>query len=568
MNKYRTLYKALPFCIEDKENQDILEKENIYKTYTYKSNFANIASSNDNEEFFKAKQKQAINTLYDEQCTSMYLRKTEKREIHFNPMSSTLYVDTQAKAIYIFTNDKDYIDCDTIHEQIKQECNLQESLEELQSYTPSLFLDSTLLKGSKELESNPYLFGETQSPNNPYSNDTSSPSHTSLDESTPIYHFSPKDEDNNLGTLLIFLNSSTLTLLNYSLLNSSLNITLELTHKASQTKQEEAKVKALQQTQSKKQTIPLSTSYLHPVLEDNEIKCSHGGVVQLKSNLGKTIQSNNIPFILESDLLYSSIVGCPNPPLSGGPCTQVALILPSSRGSKKHNEDYPIMQSLVSSGVFSDKGVPLICTPKPNTYKINAPNPTSITPISKEELLAQIDSTPLTLNIITPFQDLREYYLTPSTYEERESKDSQANFYTPNTPIDIELKPLNKKQEDYQDLKDNPILKSLLEELLIDYRPNSFSYRILTLRIAYSIYEYILIIPKTIPSFIYKLLKEQRNQEDLTLGYGRFINLQRDYIRHIENTKEQHYSNALTLNIQGKILLCPSGMEKIRLKVG
>ncbi len=105
---------------------------------------------------------------------------------------------------------------------------------------------------------------------------------------------------------------------------------------------------------------------LHPILEDNEMKCIHGGVVQLKSNLGKSIQDKNIPFILETDLLYSSIVGCPNPPISGGPCTQVALILPSSRGLKKHNEDYPIMQDLVSSGVFSDKGVPLVCITKPN----------------------------------------------------------------------------------------------------------------------------------------------------------------------------------------------------------
>ncbi|RDU59781.1 hypothetical protein CQA44_11130, partial [Helicobacter sp. MIT 14-3879] len=221
MNKYRTLYKALPFCIEDKEKQDILEKENIYKTYSYQSNFTNIASSDDNEEFFKAKQKQAINTLYDKQCTSMYLRKTKKRGIDLNSMSSTLYVDTQAKAIYIFANDKDYIDCDTIYKQIKQECNLQESLEELQSYTPSLFLDSHLLLGGKE-SPNPlfqYFFGELESnsSNTTSTNSSSSTSSTTsnttsstsnLDESHPIYHFSPKDEENNIGTLLIFLNSS------------------------------------------------------------------------------------------------------------------------------------------------------------------------------------------------------------------------------------------------------------------------------------------------------------------------------------------------------------------------
>ncbi|WP_276890415.1 hypothetical protein [Helicobacter japonicus] len=35
----------------------------------------------------------------------------------------------------------------------------------------------------------------------------------------------------------------------------------------------------------------------------------------------KKVKDKNIPFILETDLLYSSIVGCPNPPISGGPYT-------------------------------------------------------------------------------------------------------------------------------------------------------------------------------------------------------------------------------------------------------
>lgn len=165
-----------------------------------------------------------------------------------------------------------------------------------------------------------------------------------------------------------FTNTLSNTLLNYSLLDSSLNIKLELTNKESKEKQDKAIIQR-EQKQHKEQSKPLSTAMLHPILEDNEIKCPHGGVVQLKSNLGKSITDKNIPFILETDLLYSSIVGCPNPPISGGPCTQVALILPHSRGLKKHNEDYPIMQDLVSSGVFSDKGVPLICIPKANSYK-------------------------------------------------------------------------------------------------------------------------------------------------------------------------------------------------------
>ena len=111
---------------------------------------------------------------------------------------------------------------------------------------------------------------------------------------------------------------------------------------------------------------------LHPILEDDEIKCPHNGVVKLKSNKGKPFTSKGIPLVLESDLLHSSIIGCTNN-IAGipTPCTSVSVILPSARGLKKFNDDYPIMQDLVSSGVLSDKGFPLICTPKENTLKVS-----------------------------------------------------------------------------------------------------------------------------------------------------------------------------------------------------
>ena len=132
---------------------------------------------------------------------------------------------------------------------------------------------------------------------------------------------------------------------------------------------------------------------LYPILEDNEIKCPHNGVVKLKSNRGKSFTSKGIPMVLESDLLNASIIGCTNPILSGGPCTMVATILPNARGLKKFNDDYPIMQDLVSSGVLSDKGFPLTCTPKENTFKINSPNPTQANNQTKESLLSQIQLT-------------------------------------------------------------------------------------------------------------------------------------------------------------------------------
>ena len=133
---------------------------------------------------------------------------------------------------------------------------------------------------------------------------------------------------------------------------------------------------------------------LHPILEDNEIKCPHNGVVKLKSNKGKSFTSKGIPMVLESDLLNASIIGCTNN-IAGipTPCTSVAVILPSARGLKKFNDDYPIMQDLVASGCLTDKGFPLVCTPKENTFRINSPNPTQANNQTKESLLSQIQLT-------------------------------------------------------------------------------------------------------------------------------------------------------------------------------
>ncbi|MDY4399254.1 hypothetical protein [Helicobacter bilis] len=307
---------------------------------------------------------------------------------------------------------------------------------------------------------------------------------------------------------------------------------------------------------------------LHPILEDDEIKCPHNGVVKLKSNKGKPFKSKGIPMVLESDLLNSSIQGCTNPLLSGGPCTMVATILPNARGLKKFNDDYPIMQDLVSSGVMSDKGFPLTCTPKENTFRINSPNPSNANTQSKEALSSQIDITIPSLTLIAPYRDLEEYYFTPSTYENRESKEqyisSQSGFYTPNDTLDIAL-PALLKNTDYATLDSNTPLAPLLQELSDTYTPTFFSYRILSLRVAYSIYEYLLLIPKTMPRFITQLLKDKRDKEELGYGYGRFIDLGRDYA----NCADASYASlkyALYLIFGILIVLLLSGCSLISFK--
>ena len=386
------LYQCEDYILLDENKEAIVNK----KSFTYKSSFyLSFLSNQDSisEEYLQARKAlyKSVNLLKKDKTFNFYnnsytFQSQDKSiQIIFLDTSRSLshLLHIHNNKIDIFTKDKTYLDIQELESLLQEYVNTNTesnntkqdspiSLDILNSPSTQIFFYSTLLTGSSEIQSNPFFFGQLDKDN-------------TIKQDTPTYHFSPKDEENNLGTLTIFLNSCTLTILNYSLLDSTLNIKLTLTNKESKEKQDKAIIQR-EQKQHKEQLKPLSTAMLHPILEDNEIKCPHNGVVQLKSNKGKSITDKNIPFILESDLLYSSIVGCPNPHISGGPCTQVALILPSARGLKKYNGDYPIMQDLVSSGVFSDKGFPLICTPKPNSYKINAPSPTHTKNIEKVAL--------------------------------------------------------------------------------------------------------------------------------------------------------------------------------------
>ncbi|SQC36460.1 lipase family protein [Helicobacter fennelliae] len=357
-----------------------------------------------------------------------------------------------------------------------------------------------------------YFFGELDSNFN-----------IGLDETQPTYHFSPKDKENNLGTLTIFLNSCTLTLLNYSLQDSSLNIKLTLTNKESKEKQQQAKDKTKQQTQPE-QLKPLSTAMLHPILEDNEIKCPHNGVVQLKSNLGKSITDKNIPFILESDLLNSPIIGCTNN-IAGvpTPCTQVAFILPSARALKKHNGDYPIMQDLVSSGVFSDKGFPLICTPKPNSYKINAPSPTHTKNIDKEALKTQIEFHKPILRL--------HYKIYPSQKDnlpiyriKLDDSIIESNNDTPLDALNIDIAK-DTKTLDTGTLNDSSLdsnLQDILSKIYSSLKQTyakDYLYQYLSLQLDSNALILILLIPQKIP----KLFKEPyKDYEHKDYGIGKY----------------------------------------------
>ena len=203
-------------------------------------------------------------------------------------------------------------------------------IEEIRAYNNQT-IDCKVLesKGIDSINSKLYfmgieLTGGTES-NKPYNECffgtlDSKDSNLGLDTLKPIYQligetdYDTKDSKESFTqTLHIFLNGNTLTLLNYSLLDSSLNIKLECNSSESKAIQEKEKAqRERKQQDSKTQDSIQSTALLHPILEDDEIKCPHNGVVKLKSNKGKPFTSKGIPMVLESDLLNAPIIGCAN----------------------------------------------------------------------------------------------------------------------------------------------------------------------------------------------------------------------------------------------------------------
>ena len=420
------------------------------------------------------------------------------------------------------SNQKSHIDCN-------QESKL--TLGSLHSSNTQIFLYSQLLLGSKESPNNPLFFGELNKEG-------------VFIESKPIYHLigeidsnsiestsNNRDSNNSLSTLQVFLGSNTLTLLNYSLIDSSLNIKLECNSKESKAIQEREQI---QREQIQRDSNPIdsltSTAFLHPILEDNELKCPHNGVVKLKSNKGKSFKSKGIPMILESDLLNSSIVGCTNN-IAGvpTPCMQVAVILPNARAFKKYNDDYPIMQDLVNGNVFSDKGFPLIATPKPNTFRINSPKPIDSNTQNKQKLESQINLYRPTLRLhykITPLQkdNLPIYRL--------KLNDSiiESNNDTPLDSITIDI------AKDTKDLHDIHNLDKALQDTLSILHSNlkqsfmkEYIYKYISLQLDSNMLLLILLIPQKIPK-IYKELYKDYIYKDYGIGNYHYLY---DYCTHI-----------------------------------
>lgn len=432
------------------------------------------------------------------------------------------------KSIYLFCENKSIIDCQSIYEELyKLEATTDFTFEELQNYQAYIFLNSTLLTGSNELPNNPFYFGELDQDN-------------LIKQDTPSYYFSPKDESSGLGRLSIFYKNDELCLLNYSIIENSLNIKLECLRKQSLEYKDliSNTLKEQKTTQvDKKQSI----AKLHALLENQNLECIHGGKVILKSNKGKTFKDDGVPIMLESDLLNSSIVACPNT-IAGVsvPCTKVVNVK-GSLSQKKVNHEYVILQELISA-CKTDKGFALKVSFTPTKFKFDH----SFDP--KESLGEQ------SKNQI----ELKEPIIRLHYKSDRFQKDNLPiyNLLINNEKKeqDKALNEFNIDLKDLKDIEDINILNQFKQDFSKDYE-----FKELNLSFDTNLIKLYFIIPKNIAKVYKSAYKEFENKD---LGVGYFTQLH-EYDKIIKNALEDNKE----LNEYHFSFLAPAKMQNLKLQI-
>jgi len=174
----------------------------------------------------------------------------------------------------------------------------------------------------------------------------------------------PRDEEKDKGRLSVSYKNSQASILNYSLLNKSLNIDLKPTNKETKESLERANERL---NLEKKSSVASAsgTAFANPIIEDDVVVCPHGGHVILKSRAGKSIRSDDQGVILDVDFINSPIVGCS----AHNPCTKVAYVPRAALSIKSMNNHYAVMQDLVPA-CLSNTGSPLRCIKKENRIKL------------------------------------------------------------------------------------------------------------------------------------------------------------------------------------------------------
>ena len=351
LNQIRSLQKMYPLEFIHNENELIKDKTDITKAYTYGSNLTKCYLPKEKEKdslFIKAKKAQFKNAMFSDNFTSIYIRDNgAKEKFSLDRSSSTAFADTENKQLYIFLNDKDVVDCDEIYNKIEDRLNI----EDIRSYTPNVFLNSMPLNTATEQSDYPLYFKKEEDGEESNSNALS-------------FSHQPRDEEKDKGRLSVSYKNSQASILNYSLLNKSLNIDLKPTKK--ETKESLEKANKRLNLEKKSSTVSAGgTAFANPIIEDDVVVCPHGGHVILKSRAGKSIRSDNQGVILDVDFINSPIVGCS----AKNPCTKVAYVPRAALSLKSMNNHYAVMQDLVPA-CLSNTSSPLRCIKKENRIKL------------------------------------------------------------------------------------------------------------------------------------------------------------------------------------------------------
>ena len=351
LNQIRSLQKMYPLEFIHNENELIKDKTDITKAYTYGSNLTKCYLPKEKEKdslFIKAKKAQFKNAMFSDNFTSIYIRDNgAKEKFSLDRSSSTAFADTENKQLYIFLNDKDVVDCDEIYNKIEDRLNI----EDIRSYTPNVFLNSMPLNTATEQSDYPLYFKKEEDGEESNSNALS-------------FSHQPRDEEKDKGRLSVSYKNSQASILNYSLLNKSLNIDLKPTNKETK----ESLEKANERLNLEKKSSAVSaggTAFANPIIEDDVVVCPHGGHVILKSRAGKSIRSDDQGVILDVDFINAPIVGCS----AKNPCTKVAYVPRAALSLKSMNNHYAVMQDLVPA-CLSNTSSPLRCIKKENRIKL------------------------------------------------------------------------------------------------------------------------------------------------------------------------------------------------------
>ncbi len=489
----KKLYKSINTLKEEKNEkikniQAYVNKENSLQdnlnnqSFNTEENDLNLALN----EVFNIEQFYDKNTntivLKTNNIKIIFLDKVNLQDLQSNTSNNSFISMSNLIHVYenhcdIFTKDRSILDIKFIEEKYQID---------FKSLDTKIFLNSTLLTGSTELSNNPFYFGELDQDN-------------LIKQDIPSYYFSPKDESSGLGKLSIFYKNDELCLLNYSILENSLNIKLECLSKQSLEYKDliSNTLKEQKTTQvDKKQSI----AKLHALLENQNLECIHGGKVILKSNKGKSFKSDGISIMLESDLLNSSIVACPNTIANVSyPCTKVVDIK-GSLSQKKVNNEFVILQELISA-CTTDKGFALKVSFTPSKFKFDH----SFDP--KEGLGEQ------SKNQI----ELKEPIIRLHYKSDRFQKDNLPiyNLLINNEreEQDKALNEFNIEQKDLKDIEDVNIFNQFKQDFSKDYE-----FKELNLSFDTNLIKLYFIIPKNIAK-VYKSAYKEFEYKDLGAGY-------------------------------------------------